>query len=222
MVKTNASGRARASRAREIGTRVSQLIDVFHGGNVNSAAKHVGLSQPALRALAEGKRTSPHIDSVLAIARTYAIDPDWIVTGNGKGPFDSIDKQPKMVNVADTFQEVVDRLDLSSELREGLQIVATQGGVFGGILSDLEPGPPTIEQMVGHAKFLGRAYQQASAGWATFLSGLADMYGPERVRTAILNTRDYWPRYLDPLGRDPLEVYEEIKQRRELPNTKED
>ena len=62
-------------------TRVQWLIDRYHGGKVNAAARDTGVPQPTLYGIVTGSVVNPRVDSIQKIAAFYQVGVDWLLTG---------------------------------------------------------------------------------------------------------------------------------------------
>jgi hypothetical protein len=75
--------------------RVGYLVDGWHGGNVSSAARDLGIGQRTLAHIVDGQVTNPRVETVGLIARWY---PDttleWLVGGYGNPPSTN-DRSPR-------------------------------------------------------------------------------------------------------------------------------
>src|SRR4051812_9769008 len=109
-----------SARAKAIGERVSLLVDLSDGGSVNNAAQRAGISQAALQALASGRVANPRADSVFALARTYGVDPEWILNGVGAGPAVGPLDARRISMVSPIYQQVLAELKLDEATRYAL------------------------------------------------------------------------------------------------------
>jgi hypothetical protein len=57
--------------------RVRRLIDLAHDGNIRQASDETGLPYPTLRDLYSGRRASPRLATVKALAEHYSIYMQW-------------------------------------------------------------------------------------------------------------------------------------------------
>ncbi len=61
-----------------ISTRIRDLIDKHHDGNVSEAASMLGISQRGLQKIYHGETTDPHVSIIVAIARIYGRSPYFV------------------------------------------------------------------------------------------------------------------------------------------------
>ena len=66
--------------------RTASLVERYHGGSVNLAAKDIGISQPTLARIASGKVPNPRADAIQKIASFYSVSVDWLLGGREGGP----------------------------------------------------------------------------------------------------------------------------------------
>jgi hypothetical protein len=57
--------------------RVRRLIDLAHDGNIRQASKETGLPYPTLRDLYSGRRASPRLETIRALAKHYLVSVEW-------------------------------------------------------------------------------------------------------------------------------------------------
>lgn len=70
--------------------RVRRLIDLAHDGNIRQASDETGLPYPTLRDLYSGRRSSPRLATVKALAEHYSIYIQWFTD----------ERQPDVVPIA--------------------------------------------------------------------------------------------------------------------------
>ena len=59
------------------------LIITKNGFSITSFSKHIGVSQPALKAVIDGK-SKPSFDTLEKILITFPISTDWLILGRGE------------------------------------------------------------------------------------------------------------------------------------------
>jgi len=106
----------------DIAGRVELLVDLFHRGSVNAAAKAMGIPQPTLAQIVRGKVKSPRAHVLQAIAGFYEISVDWILTGQGKGP-DLNGQPPELFFAAREWNAVLAELELPSSALHAVEIL---------------------------------------------------------------------------------------------------
>lgn len=57
--------------------RVRRLIDLAHDGNIREASEETGLPYATLRDLYSGRRPSPRLETVRALAKHYLVSVEW-------------------------------------------------------------------------------------------------------------------------------------------------
>lgn len=65
--------------------RLRLLIDASHAGNVNVAAKDMGVCQPTLNRIVNGTTLKPSRGVMVKIARFYGVTVEWMAGGKGDG-----------------------------------------------------------------------------------------------------------------------------------------
>jgi transcriptional regulator with XRE-family HTH domain len=100
-------------KAAGLGERLRRLVAAVHGGNMNAAARDVGVAQPTIRRIIEGEQEKgPRADVVQSIARYYNISLDWLMSGAGDEP--RILKEPSILPLAEElrWRNLVSHLEL--------------------------------------------------------------------------------------------------------------
>ena len=77
----------RSRRASAVVTRrVRRLIDLAHDGNVKQASEETGIPYPTLRDLYSGRRSSPRLRTIKALADHYLLAIEWFTDENQGDP----------------------------------------------------------------------------------------------------------------------------------------
>ena len=72
-----------------LSAQLEYLVNAYHGGNINEAARDVGVAQPTLARLlgrVGGRPPNPSAAVLRLIADHYEASIDWLLTGEGRGP----------------------------------------------------------------------------------------------------------------------------------------
>ncbi|HKW46888.1 MAG TPA: hypothetical protein VJN70_05565 [Gemmatimonadaceae bacterium] len=70
--------------AKELATRVHELVDRFDGGDVVTAARRIGARESDLRAILAAESGYPSLAALSAIVRGYDVDTWWLICGESE------------------------------------------------------------------------------------------------------------------------------------------
>ena len=160
--------------------RVTRLIDRVHAGNVNAAAKDMGLAQTTLAQIASGKVTNPRTAAVERIAWFYGAGVGWLLAGEGSEP------RILTANLGETIPQteglrwllIVESLEGSPALTTEL-IYLPEG--LGQSARATFRAPPKARQIAD----LLEANRLHFASWIGWLRLLIDVHGVEKTRAIL-------------------------------------
>ena len=173
-----------------LSSRVSQLVNRYHGGSVNAAAKDVGVPQPTLSRIVAGKVAEPRLHALERIAGFYNVSVGWLKGDRAGGP-------PRLTpwGVARVewlrWKNLVESLNLPSPLGRALldmplsielahislvPHLITRGGKSRTLR--------LLEKATGSGLSAGMAH--AISAWYSLLAPLVSQYGVTDVREAIM------------------------------------
>jgi transcriptional regulator with XRE-family HTH domain len=66
-------------------SRLRELVDQVHAGNLREAAVHAGIPYPTLRQLYRGETDAPGVNTLARLADAYGLSTDWFL-GRSSGP----------------------------------------------------------------------------------------------------------------------------------------
>lgn len=66
--------------------RMRDLVDRHFDGSVNAAARAIGVPQPTLLRIVDGRTQAPRMGALTRIAQFFRCDEGWLLTGKGRGP----------------------------------------------------------------------------------------------------------------------------------------
>jgi transcriptional regulator with XRE-family HTH domain len=89
MLKEYLTLRKREEGLGTLASRVKLLVDHFHDGSVNDAAKALGVAQPTIGRILKGEVTQPRVQLIQRMATLYGASLDWLLAGTGDPPVKS-------------------------------------------------------------------------------------------------------------------------------------
>ena len=168
--------------------RVQGLVDRFHGGSVNAAARQAGVEQQTMRRIVLGDIQNPRSDTLRRIADANGATIDWLLTGRGsepEGPDAAIHRviaDPETVTSGGNWLSLVKELELPEELHA--EMVSWP---FAPTVTDLTLSLTLgAERQEDAARNAMKATRAMAAAWHAFLTGLIALYGRERIRDALI------------------------------------
>lgn len=168
------------SRAAQntIGSRVGELVETFHSGSVNAAAKFVGIPQPTLRRIVVGLVQEPRASIVRRIAQAYNVSADWLLSGTGKGPTrlaDQFDPGAVLASLR-LLREVVRSLDLPTGI---------QSDVMSWAMMPLGVDVALSASVAVQKEVTLTASAKLAEAWAGYFTELSGILGADRLRDAL-------------------------------------
>lgn len=161
--------------ALNLGSRVRLLIDYFHRGSVNDAARALDIPQRTLADIASGAVETPRAEALTRIAAKFNVTLDWLLTGNPPEP-DFI--APMMRDTMPEFKELgetLGRMKLQPLLKQALyELPWSPVWAFRLVVQErhAEKGFPAIEAALTSAALHAR-------GWSQLISAMIEALGPE-------------------------------------------
>jgi transcriptional regulator with XRE-family HTH domain len=76
----------RRKTPESLATRVAFLVDHFHGGSINDAAKALGVAQPTIGRIVRGQVQEPRAGLVSRMSELWGVTTDWLLRGVGEPP----------------------------------------------------------------------------------------------------------------------------------------
>lgn len=167
--------------SKDLADRVKLLIDTYWEGNVNRAAKALGIPQPTLQRIGSGKTPNPRVKLLQQIASGCNVSTDWLLTGKGEGPPSQDEKGRYPSGSLLRWDRVVDSLGLSYEARWYLFGAALGADGLGTILVYRSSGA-TDEAIVDAAWTSSELCMEA---WADLVEVAVAQLGAEVVRREL-------------------------------------
>lgn len=168
--------------------RIRELIDSFHGGSVNAAAKAAGVQQRTLARVVSGSK--PSVDLLSALARTHSVTLGWLAgqePGNLEIPSDSDIPWAEALRWA----EVVDMIQLPIEAADAVYRLPF------GPRSAATALVPTQVRTVTHKKgqtvfhpASKEALRHSLIAWTLILGAALEVSGRVAVRQKLLDDID--------------------------------
>lgn len=174
----------------DLATRVADLIDRFHGGSVNAAARDTGVSQPTLSRIAAGTVRRPRRSALERIASFYGVSLDWLETGEeaASGSVDAAaperwEESREWLRWAATIRraELPPRVE-RSVLAWPTTIARTSEGVVRTIVGD----SPAQGSSDGPPAAVHEAVRLQCEAWTVVVSAWLDTFEREAVARAIV------------------------------------
>ena len=151
---------------------------------MNAAAKAMGLPQPTLARIADGRVTNPRARALERIASYFDVSTDWLLSGRGRGPRED-PRECRPFAELTGWRRALQELELSSEARRVYDDLpgATSGAALWLSQADEEPD---VEAVFRESYAASRAAMALELrAWTTLLGELVARFGRERMRTAL-------------------------------------
>lgn len=78
--------RKRPVNSESLASRVKILVDHFHGGSINDAAKALDVAQPTVARIVKGTVLQPRSGLISRMSEVYGVSTDWLLKGTGEPP----------------------------------------------------------------------------------------------------------------------------------------
>lgn len=167
--------------SRGISKRVRVLIDQFHGGSVNDAARTIGVPQRTLSGIVNNEVANPRAAVLTKIATAFRVSLDWLMTGSGEAP-DFL--APMMREVMPEFRELGEMLHplnlKESTLQAFAELPSSPIWAFRLLVQErhVRAGYPAIEAALSAAALHAQ-------GWIVLLKAMIDALGPTVVAAEL-------------------------------------
>lgn len=172
------------ARPQTLADRVRLLVDSVHEGNVNAAAKDLGIAQATLARIVaadpERRVENPRRDALEKIAKFYNVSADWLLSGEGRGP--APQSPYNVLPQAEVYRwiQFVDRLGVTGPGREALASLPY------GVVNAIHNLPFREDGKTESGLRIRAAYRDAIAlelrAWLKYFAAAIDGWGTERVR----------------------------------------
>lgn len=172
--------------ALTLASRVRLLIDYFHRGSVNDAARALDIPQRTLADIASGDVETPRGEALTKIAAKFNVTLDWLLTGEGPEP-DFI--APMMRDTMPEFRELgetLGRMRLQPLLKQALfELPWSPVWAFRLVVQErhAEKGFPAMQAALTSAAMHARA-------WSRLIGSMIDALGPEAVARELERNYD--------------------------------
>jgi transcriptional regulator with XRE-family HTH domain len=172
--------------ALNLASRVRLLIDYFHRGSVNDAARALDIPQRTLADIASGAVETPRGEALTKIAAKFNVTLDWLLTGEGPEP-DFI--APMMRDTMPEFRQLgatLGRMRLSRQLEQALyELPWSPVWAFRLVVQErhAERGFPATEAAITAAALHARS-------WSELIGSMIDELGPDAVAKELERNYD--------------------------------
>jgi transcriptional regulator with XRE-family HTH domain len=175
--------RKRKKGSESLSSRVRLLVDHFHAGSVNDAAKALGVAQPTIGRILKGEVTQPRLQLVQRMSTLYGASLDWLLAGTGDPPVKS-QQEPWLrkwsIFLQSQFPEGTEGVS-HLEWLPYLPVLAAQR--WGGEMNIRRD----VTDIIGNA-----AGAQIAQVWRKLLTDLATAQNWESLATAIAAQKITW------------------------------
>src|SRR5688500_17216052 len=167
--------------AETLADRLKALVQRWDRGSVNAAARRIGLNQQTLDRIARGEVKNPRSDALQAIAKTYRVSVDWLLTGEGHGPRvdDDVTPWPELWAWADLLEQLQLPLpvyDAMFRLPFTVQACGPEG---------IPPADLTGRALLSAPAAFGRVLGQSLAAWTDLVKEWLRQAGEEELRRGL-------------------------------------
>lgn len=132
--------------SESLGDRIAVLVELYHGGSVNAAAKDLAVAQQTLaRAIEDRKRTGPRGSVVARLVTFYRCDAAWLLTGEGAAPRPVDGDEAKLELAKLRWVDMVRRLDAEPKVSDGLLKLPVRVSNVRKVFRELSASPSSEE-----------------------------------------------------------------------------
>lgn len=175
--------------SNSIASRTRELIDLVHDGSVNAAARDTGISQRTLARIADGTVENPRADALQKLAAFYQVSLEWLVTGEGQGPDETLRGTPKrgedLGGLRDElrWEALRTRLNLSVNAGGALNVLRSTVGNASMHLHASATGKPLSmrKPVIPPLRFIAYMTRENRL-WLDYFDEAIEVYGEEKVR----------------------------------------
>ena len=189
-----------SSGATAIRDRIRTLVTDSYGGNVRQAAAAIGLAQPTLWRLLEGR--AARLEALQAIAGHFGCGVEWIIDGRGQAPAGPPADAPRGSQEATAARRTGERLRWMHALRDLQAYGLSEAGVgtlaawphhepFSAAVALFDPSLLNADSAIPleRREQLDRALDDwlraHYAAASVFVAQLIDVFGPESVAARL-------------------------------------
>jgi transcriptional regulator with XRE-family HTH domain len=183
MLNRSLTLRKREKVPQTLADRVSLLVDQFHAGSVNDAAKALGVAQPTIGRILKGEVTQPRLQLIQRMATLYGASLDWLLVGTGDPPVTS--KEEPWLRKWSIF--------LQSQFPEGTEGVSNlQWAPHMAVLAARRWGERMKIRRDIVDNMSSAAGAQMAQVWRKLLTDLANEESWESLATAVADQKITW------------------------------